>query len=236
MTVEDYRATSLWLEGVPGALTPRPAYEGTSEVDVAVIGGGFTGLWTAYYLSQGRPVAAHRRARGRDLRLRRVGPQRGLGVGAVLRVAQVAGRRRRPRGCGGPAAGDERHRRRDRQGGRRRADRLPLQQRRHAQPRPYAGPADPAAGPRQGRAGVGRRRLRVARRHDARARGSAQQAFSARPTLRTARPSSPRCSPAVSPRCSHAATTSRIHEKQPGGLVRAPAGAPRDRYAACHGT
>ena len=47
---DDYRATSLWLGTVPGSLEPRAAYEGHGEVDVAIIGGGFTGLWTAYYL------------------------------------------------------------------------------------------------------------------------------------------------------------------------------------------
>jgi glycine/D-amino acid oxidase-like deaminating enzyme len=47
-----YRGTSLWLDTVPGSLEPRASYEGSSEVDVAIIGGGFTGLWTAYYLNQ----------------------------------------------------------------------------------------------------------------------------------------------------------------------------------------
>ena len=47
---DDYRATSLWLGTVPGSLEPRAAYEGHGEADVAIIGGGFTGLWTAYYL------------------------------------------------------------------------------------------------------------------------------------------------------------------------------------------
>ncbi|MDX6205991.1 MAG: hypothetical protein QOF39_2048, partial [Frankiales bacterium] len=50
-----YRATSMWLDTAPGSLEPRPSYEGSSEVDVAVIGGGFTGLWTAYYLSRADP-------------------------------------------------------------------------------------------------------------------------------------------------------------------------------------
>ena len=34
-----YRATSLWLDTVAGSLEPRPSYEGSSEVDVAIIGG-----------------------------------------------------------------------------------------------------------------------------------------------------------------------------------------------------
>ncbi len=46
-----YRAQSFWHETVPGSLTPRPALEGSEEVDVAIVGGGYTGLWTAYYLA-----------------------------------------------------------------------------------------------------------------------------------------------------------------------------------------
>ena len=52
---DGYRATSLWLDAVPGSLEPRDPYAGTSDVDVAIIGGGFTGLWTAYYLKAARP-------------------------------------------------------------------------------------------------------------------------------------------------------------------------------------
>jgi glycine/D-amino acid oxidase-like deaminating enzyme len=52
---DGYRSLSLWLDAAPGPLEPRPSYEGSSEVDVAVIGGGFTGLWTAYYLNQADP-------------------------------------------------------------------------------------------------------------------------------------------------------------------------------------
>jgi glycine/D-amino acid oxidase-like deaminating enzyme len=52
---DGYRSLSLWLDTAPGPLEPRPSYEGSSEVDVAIIGGGFTGLWTAYYLNQADP-------------------------------------------------------------------------------------------------------------------------------------------------------------------------------------
>jgi glycine/D-amino acid oxidase-like deaminating enzyme len=44
-----YRQLSLWWDEV-GAVTPRPALTSDTQVDVAVVGGGFTGLWTAYYL------------------------------------------------------------------------------------------------------------------------------------------------------------------------------------------
>jgi len=51
----DYRARSMWLDGMPGELAPRPALPGPTEVDVAVVGAGFTGLWTAYYLKKADP-------------------------------------------------------------------------------------------------------------------------------------------------------------------------------------
>jgi glycine/D-amino acid oxidase-like deaminating enzyme len=50
-----YRARSLWLDGVPGALTPRPELAGDADYDVAIVGAGFTGLWTAYHLARGAP-------------------------------------------------------------------------------------------------------------------------------------------------------------------------------------
>lgn len=45
-----YRSRSLWLDTVPGSLTPRPALPGDVDVDVAIVGAGYTGLWTAYEL------------------------------------------------------------------------------------------------------------------------------------------------------------------------------------------
>ncbi len=47
----DYRSRSFWHDTVPGSLTPRPSLPGDAQVDVAIVGAGFTGLWTAYYLS-----------------------------------------------------------------------------------------------------------------------------------------------------------------------------------------
>jgi glycine/D-amino acid oxidase-like deaminating enzyme len=51
----DYRARSLWLDGVPGDLDPRPALPGPCDADVAIVGAGYTGLWTAYYLKKADP-------------------------------------------------------------------------------------------------------------------------------------------------------------------------------------
>ena len=51
----DYRARSMWLDGIPGELTPRPSLPGATDVDVAIVGAGYTGLWTAYYLKKADP-------------------------------------------------------------------------------------------------------------------------------------------------------------------------------------
>jgi glycine/D-amino acid oxidase-like deaminating enzyme len=40
---------------VPGSLEPRPPLPGSTAVDVAIIGAGYTGLWTAYYLLDADP-------------------------------------------------------------------------------------------------------------------------------------------------------------------------------------
>ncbi len=50
-----YRAVSGWLDGVPEPLDPRPPLPGDQQVDVAIAGGGLTGLWAAYCLAQGDP-------------------------------------------------------------------------------------------------------------------------------------------------------------------------------------
>ncbi|GIM93753.1 FAD-dependent oxidoreductase [Paractinoplanes toevensis] len=47
-------APSFWLHTL-GPVTPRPPLDGDADVDVAIAGGGYTGLWTAYYLSQLAP-------------------------------------------------------------------------------------------------------------------------------------------------------------------------------------
>lgn len=51
----DYSKLSLWLATFPDSLEPRPALDGDIETDVAIVGGGFTGLWTAYYLAERDP-------------------------------------------------------------------------------------------------------------------------------------------------------------------------------------
>jgi glycine/D-amino acid oxidase-like deaminating enzyme len=45
---------SFWQTSL-GAPVPRPPLDGDREADVCIIGGGFTGLWTAYHLTRARP-------------------------------------------------------------------------------------------------------------------------------------------------------------------------------------
>jgi len=52
---KDYTKFSYWLETSGDDLTPRPALDGSIDVDVAILGAGFTGLWTAYYLLRQEP-------------------------------------------------------------------------------------------------------------------------------------------------------------------------------------
>jgi glycine/D-amino acid oxidase-like deaminating enzyme len=53
--VKDYRTYSYWLDTCDDDLTPRPPLHGSTSVDVAIVGAGFTGLWTAYYLRKKDP-------------------------------------------------------------------------------------------------------------------------------------------------------------------------------------
>ncbi|EQB32183.1 NAD(P)/FAD-dependent oxidoreductase [Sphingobium ummariense] len=53
--VDAYRQTSFWLETAADDLTPRPSVSGDVTVDVAILGGGFSGLWTAYHLLRDDP-------------------------------------------------------------------------------------------------------------------------------------------------------------------------------------
>ena len=51
----DYRSVSYWLETSGEDLTPRPALDGSTDADVAILGAGMTGLWTAFYLNRRDP-------------------------------------------------------------------------------------------------------------------------------------------------------------------------------------
>ena len=48
MSVQDFREKSFWLAADP--YEPRPPLAGDLDVDVAIVGAGFTGMSTAYHL------------------------------------------------------------------------------------------------------------------------------------------------------------------------------------------
>jgi glycine/D-amino acid oxidase-like deaminating enzyme len=49
------RTKSLWLDQLDAPLTRRPTLSGDVDVDVAIVGAGYTGLWTAYSLLRSDP-------------------------------------------------------------------------------------------------------------------------------------------------------------------------------------
>jgi glycine/D-amino acid oxidase-like deaminating enzyme len=54
--VHHLRPRSVWEHTLPTPAAPRPALPGDTDADVVVVGAGFTGLWTAYYLLRADPT------------------------------------------------------------------------------------------------------------------------------------------------------------------------------------
>ncbi|NNE73637.1 MAG: FAD-dependent oxidoreductase, partial [Acidimicrobiales bacterium] len=54
-SVEAAHQGALWIDQM-GPITRRPAVTGDVDVDIAIVGGGFSGLWTAYYLAKADPT------------------------------------------------------------------------------------------------------------------------------------------------------------------------------------
>ena len=50
-----WRARSLWLDTLGEPIVPRAPLPGRVECDVAIVGAGFVGLWTAYSLIRADP-------------------------------------------------------------------------------------------------------------------------------------------------------------------------------------
>ena len=55
-STDRFRSRSLWLDGLDEPLIPRDSLATDTSVDVLIVGGGFTGLWTAYSLLRKDPT------------------------------------------------------------------------------------------------------------------------------------------------------------------------------------
>ena len=53
--MSSYSSLSFWHDTVGEDLHPRPSLPGDIVADVAIVGAGYTGLWTAYYLKRQQP-------------------------------------------------------------------------------------------------------------------------------------------------------------------------------------
>lgn len=91
-----YAGLSLWLETCGDDLAPRPPLTGDAEVDVAIVGAGYTGLWTAYYLAAAEPslriAVLEREVAGYGASGRNGGWCSALFAASRESVAKVAGR------------------------------------------------------------------------------------------------------------------------------------------------
>ena len=48
-------ALSFWHDSIPDGPGARPVLGSRIQADVAIVGAGYTGLWTAYYLKKNMP-------------------------------------------------------------------------------------------------------------------------------------------------------------------------------------
>ncbi|NQD96342.1 FAD-dependent oxidoreductase, partial [Pseudomonas sp. CrR25] len=53
--MSDWRSISLWMDQLNEPLQPRASLAAELQADVAIIGAGYSGLWTAYYLKRQAP-------------------------------------------------------------------------------------------------------------------------------------------------------------------------------------
>ena len=143
-----YRSLSFWLElRARATLAPGDPLPGDLDVDVAIAGAGFTGLWTAYYLAQASPglriAVCEREIAGFGASGRNGGWCSALFPASLAKLERMAGPGRGDRHVPGHAG----HGGRGRPGGRGRGHRLSLGQGRHA----CSWPARPASwsGPRR---------------------------------------------------------------------------------------
>ena len=93
-----YRQRSLWLDGALAQFSPRPPLEGDREVDVAIVGAGFTGLWTAYALALRDPRLRIAIVEAETAGYGASGRNGGFVSAGIAGEARVYGRRQDPSG------------------------------------------------------------------------------------------------------------------------------------------
>ncbi len=52
---EDYRSISFWHDSIADTVKVRPSLTSDIQSEVVIVGAGYTGMWTAYYLKQLKP-------------------------------------------------------------------------------------------------------------------------------------------------------------------------------------
>ncbi len=86
----------FWWRSLGGPRAPRAALAGPAEVDVAIVGAGYTGLWSAYYLKRAEPalriVVLEREVAGFGASARNGGWVSGFFAGAARAYETRAGR------------------------------------------------------------------------------------------------------------------------------------------------
>ncbi|MGB9111864.1 MAG: FAD-dependent oxidoreductase, partial [Acidimicrobiales bacterium] len=53
--MKSYAGLSFWFDTLSEPIKARPSLENDLDVDVAIVGGGYTALWSAYYLRSADP-------------------------------------------------------------------------------------------------------------------------------------------------------------------------------------
>ena len=125
-TLRPAAEVSFWLETSGDDLTPRQSLDGSAEADVAILGAGYTGLWTAYYLLRRDPSLRVVVVGGRGRRLRGVRAERSVVRTGPEHLDGPAREAARPRRGPPDATGDVRRGRRGGPGRRGRGDRRRL--------------------------------------------------------------------------------------------------------------
>jgi glycine/D-amino acid oxidase-like deaminating enzyme len=92
---DQYRSLSFWHDTVPGTLAAGDPLPGDTEADVAIVGAGLTGLWTAYYLARHDPglriVVCEREIAGFGASGRNGGWCSALFPASLAKLARMAG-------------------------------------------------------------------------------------------------------------------------------------------------